>query len=249
LDESDSDSESDFEPPTSCNGDPDKLDCELDPVEGYESCRGHLGNHITVAELDGINGADRDHDGSINSTDCGVMHPEAHCISDALATIHVPRPTVPTVPQAQSALADLEKLLRPLRTSGQGQRPNGLTKSLERRLTWMEYFLRAYVDSGAWTAAANKTAMFIGRGIYISRKLREWSTAFILDRKDLLLSKYGVSWTKSRINDEDLKSELVTHLQSLGKYVMAATSIDYLTQPGVMQRYGLRKKISLATAE
>jgi len=113
----------------------------------------------------------------------------------------------------------------------------------------MEYFLRAYVDSGAWTAAANKTAMFIGQGIYISRKLREWSTAFILDHKDLPLSKYGVSWTKLRINDKDLKSELVTHFQSLGKYVTAAAIIDYLAQPGGMWRYGLRKKISLATVE
>ena len=113
----------------------------------------------------------------------------------------------------------------------------------------MEYFLQAYIDSGAWTTAANKTAMFIGRGIYISRKLREWSMAFILDRESLSLSKYGVSWTRSRINDEDLKSEIVTHLQSLGKYVMATAIIDYLAQPDVMQQHGLRKNISLATAK
>ena len=98
----------------------------------------------------------------------------------------------------------------------------------------MEYFLQAYIDSGVWTTAANKAAAFIGWGLYISRKLREWSTAFILNCEDLLLSKYGVSWTKSRINDEDLKSELVTHLQSLGRYVTATAIIDYLAQPGVM---------------
>ena len=113
----------------------------------------------------------------------------------------------------------------------------------------MEYFLRAYIDSGVWTTAANKAAAFIGRGLYISRKLREWSTAFILNHEDLPLSKYGVSWTKSRINDEDLKSELVTHLQSLGRYVTATAIIDYLVQPGVMRQYGLRKNISLATAK
>ena len=113
----------------------------------------------------------------------------------------------------------------------------------------MEYFLRAYIDSGGWTTAANKVTTFIGRGLYMSRKLREWSTAFILNREDLPLSKYGVSWTKSRINDEDLKSELVTHLQSLGKYVTATAIIDYLAKPEVMRRYGLRKNISLATAK
>ncbi|KIM53772.1 hypothetical protein SCLCIDRAFT_17850 [Scleroderma citrinum Foug A] len=67
-----------------------------------------------------------------------------------------------------------------------------------------------------------------------SMKLREWSTAFILSREDLPLSKYGVSWMKSRINDKDLKSELVTHLQLLGRYVTATAIIDYLTQPGVI---------------
>ena len=215
---------------------------------------------MSAVELDGFepfDGDDRD-DGSI-SFNCSAIDglpahlgsPETkfHHVSNSLATIHVPRPTIPMVPQAQSALVDLVELLRPSKTCGEGRRPNKLAKSLEKRLTWMEYFLRAYIDSGAWTTAANKTATFIGRGIYISRKLREWSTAFILDRESLPLSKYGVSWTRSRINDEGLKSEIVTHLQSLGKYVTATAIIDYLTQPDVMQRHGLRKNILLATAK
>jgi len=253
LEESDSDSESDSEPPT-CNVDPGG---ELDPVEGYESCQACFGNDTIVAESEGIDGDDGDN-GNINSN-CSAMDallahlesPEdkSHHASSAPAMIHIPRAMIPTVPQAQNALVDLTKLLRPPRTSGQGRRPNGLTKSLERRLSWMEYFLWAYVNSGTWTAAADKTATFLGRGIYVSRKLREWSTAFILDREDLPLSKYGVSWTKSRISDEDLKSELITHLQSLGKYVTATAIIDYLAQPDVMRRYGLRKNISLVTAE
>ncbi|KIK14399.1 hypothetical protein PISMIDRAFT_76078, partial [Pisolithus microcarpus 441] len=113
----------------------------------------------------------------------------------------------------------------------------------------MQYFLHAYVNGDTWTNAALNTAKFIGRGKYLSRKVRGWSTAFILDREDLPVSKYGGAWTKSRIHDEDLKSELLTHLQSLGKYVTATAIIDYLGQPDVAKRYRLKKAISLATAE
>ncbi|KAI5991835.1 hypothetical protein EDD15DRAFT_2117605, partial [Pisolithus albus] len=85
-------------------------------------------------------------------------------------------------------------------------------------------------------------------GKYLSWKVRGWSTAFILDCEDLPVSKYGGAWMKSRIHDEDLKLELLTHLQSLGKYVMATAIIDYLGEPDVAKRYGPKKVISLAMA-
>ena len=59
------------------------------------------------------------------------------------------------------------ELLRPSKTCREGRRPNKLAKSLEKRLTWMEYFLWAYIDSSAWTTAANKTATFIRGNIHI----------------------------------------------------------------------------------
>ncbi|KAI6099315.1 hypothetical protein EV401DRAFT_2061852 [Pisolithus croceorrhizus] len=97
------------------------------------------------------------------------------------------------------------------------------------------------MNGDTWTNAALNTAKFIG--------FRGWSTAFILDHEDLPVSKYGGAWTKSRIHDEDLKLELLTHLQSLGKYVMATAIIDYLGKPNVAKQYGLKKVISLEMAE
>ncbi|KAG1907616.1 uncharacterized protein F5891DRAFT_938725, partial [Suillus fuscotomentosus] len=113
----------------------------------------------------------------------------------------------------------------------------------------MEYFLRAFVTGTAWSAAALQTAKFIGKGTYMSRKVKEWSKSYILDRENLPLAKYGGNSTRSRIDDEDLKEELLVHLQSLGKYISATAVINYLAQPDVQQRFKLTKSISLATAQ
>ncbi|KIK72661.1 hypothetical protein PAXRUDRAFT_21729 [Paxillus rubicundulus Ve08.2h10] len=83
----------------------------------------------------------------------------------------------------------------------------------------------------------------------MSRKVREWSKEYISDCENLPLSKHGGDWTKSQIDDEDLREELLTHLQSLGKYVSASAIITYLERPEVMRRYKLSMSISLATAE
>ncbi|KIJ10549.1 hypothetical protein PAXINDRAFT_164241 [Paxillus involutus ATCC 200175] len=155
----------------------------------------------------------------------------------------------PNLDEARAALADLKILLHPNRPSGRGFKATGLTSLLEKRLTWMEYFLRAFVNGTPWSAAALQTAQFIGKGPYMSRKVRQWTKAYILDGENLPLSKCGGAWTKSRIADEDLKQELLTHLQSLGKYVAATAVIEYLQRLDVMRRYQLTKSISLVTAE
>ena len=122
LDSSDLDSEPDLECPA-WNEDPGG---ELGPIEGYESCQVHFGNYIAVVESDGSDGDNGDNGGisfDNSATDALPAHlgsPEAkfQCVSNTATTIHVPRASIPTVPQAQSALADLVKLLRPPRTSG-----------------------------------------------------------------------------------------------------------------------------------
>ncbi|KIK74553.1 hypothetical protein PAXRUDRAFT_789771, partial [Paxillus rubicundulus Ve08.2h10] len=100
-----------------------------------------------------------------------------------------------------------------------------------------------------WGPAALKTAKFVGKGPYISRKVREWSRAYISDHGNLPFIRYGGAWTKSHIRDEDLQEELLLHLQSLGKYVTASAIIIYLDHLEVQARYGLTKTISLATAQ
>ncbi|KAG1742353.1 uncharacterized protein EDB91DRAFT_1051932, partial [Suillus paluster] len=53
----------------------------------------------------------------------------------------------------------------------------------------------------------------------------------------------------SWIEDEDLKDELLVHLQSLGKYVTASAIVEHLAKPDVQHRYSLSKTVSLATAQ
>jgi hypothetical protein len=157
--------------------------------------------------------------------------------------------TPPQVESAKFALADLKNVLHPPCPSGHGFKATGLTSLIEKRLMWMEYFLCAFVNGMQWSAAALQTVQFIGKGTCMSRKVREWSKAYILDHENLPSSKYGGTWTKSRIDDEDLKEELLTHLQSLGKYVSASAIVNYLKCPDVQRRYKLTKTITLSTAE
>ncbi|KAG1775021.1 hypothetical protein EV702DRAFT_1236541 [Suillus placidus] len=110
--------------------------------------------------------------------------------------------TPPSVDEACLALNDLKRLLHPTCNSGHGYKPSGLISLLEKRLTWMEYFLRAYVSGTPWSSAALQTAKFVGKGTHMSRTVRQWSKAYIVDRGNLLLSKCSGDWTKSRINDE-----------------------------------------------
>ncbi|KIK72751.1 hypothetical protein PAXRUDRAFT_179983, partial [Paxillus rubicundulus Ve08.2h10] len=155
----------------------------------------------------------------------------------------------PSITEVQLAIRDLNLLLHPPHNRGCGYKTTALTSTLEKCLMWMLYFFRAFVNGLEWGPAALKTAKFVGKGPYISRKVREWSRAYIADRGNLPFIRYSGAWTKSRIRDEDLQEELLLHLQSLGKYVTASAIIIYLDHLEVQARYGLTKNISLATAQ
>ncbi|KAG1841565.1 hypothetical protein DFJ58DRAFT_707849 [Suillus subalutaceus] len=57
------------------------------------------------------------------------------------------------------------------------------------------------------------------------------------------------SWNVSLLDKGDLAEAIHMHLQSIGKYVRAQDIVDYLAQPNVQQKHGLKKTISLATAQ
>ncbi|KAG1759608.1 hypothetical protein EDD22DRAFT_782371 [Suillus occidentalis] len=57
------------------------------------------------------------------------------------------------------------------------------------------------------------------------------------------MNLYG-SWNVSL-----LAEAIHMHLQSIGKYVRAQDIVDYLAQPDIQQKHGLKKTISLATAQ
>ncbi|KAG1738828.1 uncharacterized protein EDB91DRAFT_1054322, partial [Suillus paluster] len=104
----------------------------------------------------------------------------------------------------------------------------------------MEYFLRAFAKGVAWSAAALQTAQFIRKGPYMSRKVWEWSKAYIQDRRNLPMSKSSREQSNSWIEDEDLKDELL---------VTASAIIEHLAKPDIQHQYNLSKTVSLATAQ
>ncbi|KAJ7586721.1 hypothetical protein C8J56DRAFT_787552, partial [Mycena floridula] len=101
---------------------------------------------------------------------------------------------------------------------------------------------------GQWTKCSIQAAVTSGKGTYAARRIRKMTRAFILDGH-LPNNPYGV-WNKSRLEtDEELKSDITTHLQSLGKYIRAMDLVHYLDLPEVKEKYGVEKTISLATAK
>jgi hypothetical protein len=172
------------------------------------------------------------------------------------------RPRIPpTVSEARAALFDLRKLLRPPRADGTGYKRPDFDTILKGRLESMEKFLWRYTDvsddgtahaknsaGGEWTQAAEETANFLCGRDRLSRNLRTWSRAYIKNRTDLPMHKYG-NHSISRINDDILATDIKIHLQSIGKYVRAQDIVDYLGRPEVQEHHGMKKTVSLATAQ
>ncbi|KAH7922696.1 hypothetical protein BV22DRAFT_1016841 [Leucogyrophana mollusca] len=86
------------------------------------------------------------------------------------------------------------------------------------------------------------------KGPWFARNLRKWAKAYIEDRDNLPVHLYGSSAT-SRIDDEGFAAEIQLHLQSIGKFIRALDIVHYLSDPEVQKRHGLKKTVSLATAQ
>ncbi|KIJ14820.1 hypothetical protein PAXINDRAFT_155912 [Paxillus involutus ATCC 200175] len=210
-----------------------------EPNEGFEGFEAHAQAVIQV-EDEPLSREVNAHEPASTAAPIPILPTLHHS-----ANFHRP----PSVEDARLAMKDINTLLHPPRSKGRGFKNTGLTAALEKRLTWMQCFLRAFTGGLSWSSAALQTAQFVGKGPYMSRKVREWSKAYIADRENLPVIKYGGAWTKSRIDDEDLKQELLLHLQMLGKYVTASAIVTFLARSDVQARYQLTKTVSLATAQ
>ncbi|KAJ3555900.1 hypothetical protein NM688_g2325 [Phlebia brevispora] len=160
----------------------------------------------------------------------------------------------PSLISAQEALADLTELLHPRRKRGGGV-PAEFEgdRVLRMRLTMMEHFLWAYVDpsrSLGWIKASVEVANSFQRKGHTARSLRTWTRAWIDDplRLDLPFDNYGI-WTSSLLQKGELATELLSHLQGIGKYVHAVDIVEYCDHPEVKAKYGLKHTVSLATAK
>lgn len=160
----------------------------------------------------------------------------------------------PDLRDAELALADLKKILRPPRKSEPGYEDPKLNMLFRERLEGMKQLLWTYIDCqsptyGQWMATSLRTSRSLGHTVHHARKLREWSRAFILDREQLPYNPYG-KWNLSVLEtDETLAQEIHLHLQGIGPYCKAMDIIDFLDTPEMRERTHFDKRISLSTAQ
>jgi hypothetical protein len=157
----------------------------------------------------------------------------------------------PTIPACQEALLDVIEILNPQRKNGIGHLTFDGDDVLRKHLEMMRMFLWMYVDQKqprTWTEACDDTVHAHQKGSHTRRRLRQWTRSFVEDCKNLPINLYG-SWNVSLLDTGDLAKDIHEHLQSVGKYVGAQDIVDYLAQSEVQQKHGLKKSISLATAQ
>lgn len=157
-------------------------------------------------------------------------------------------------------LKDINLMLRPPQNKGPGYKQCRLPLVLRTQLEWIAGFLYLYTQDkvskqnkttgaeGHWSNASLMAAATQQRGIYHARNLRAWATALISDRAALPISNNG-TLQNSRIDDEDVTTDIALHLQSRGPYITANDVVCYTAIPEVRQRLKIKKAISPATAK
>jgi len=107
----------------------------------------------------------------------------------------------PSLDEARKALADLNRLIKPLRASGRGYKECLLPLKLRTRLEWMASFLHVYIsddpkygksaNGSRWMASSLLAAHTQQKMSKHAEKLRKWTKAFICDRDALPISPTG----------------------------------------------------------
>jgi len=68
-----------------------------------------------------------------------------------------------------------------------------------------------------------------------------------VDAEDFPFNIYS-TLNKSHLDDEDLKNEILTHLQGIGKYISAQDVAWYVNRSEVKKKYSMKKGITERTA-
>jgi hypothetical protein len=98
-----------------------------------------------------------------------------------------------------------------------------------------------------FTAASIRASQGQGRKGAYAQSIRGLIRTYI-DTGDLPVDRYGW-WNVSALEDEDVASEIRLHCLRVGKYVTAADIVEFLNDPSVQARLGLRKSITVRTAQ
>jgi hypothetical protein len=157
----------------------------------------------------------------------------------------------PTVEAACKVHMKIKDILHPRQNNGKGHKDPKLDLLLRSWLEGMQRFLWTYTNINSrlynkWMAASLETAESAERGRWYARCLREWSCTFIEEDENFPFNVYG-TWNKSWLDDEDLKQELLTHLQSIGKFICAMDLVRYMDRLDVQKHHSLKKGISERT--
>lgn len=156
----------------------------------------------------------------------------------------------PKVADAQSALDDIKALLMPRKPSGKGRKTFDGDDVLRTRMEMIRMHLWTYVSGTppSWIDASFRTANAHQRGYHLARQLRGWTRDFIADRHKLPVNTRG-GWNASALDDEAMELAVSEHLQGIGKHVRALDIVEFLADPDVQKRFGLKKTIGLSTAQ
>ena len=225
---------------------------------------------LEVAEMDSFAGLYRidaatDLDGAYpdNEPDADVdAEPEGNSGFGAMHSDGYRR-QAPTIPDAQLALGDLERILYPKRQKKKGSEAEyetcqtPLDPVTRARVDDIRSFLWRYCDfdadgkprnisAGSWMQASMDIAGSETKGSWRARILRASAKSYIQTR-ELPMHDYGKR--KSRINNEELSSEIQIHLQSVGKYASAEDIVKFSKDDDVQKRYDFTKPICLTTAK
>ncbi|KAF8598608.1 hypothetical protein BDV93DRAFT_561114 [Ceratobasidium sp. AG-I] len=197
---------------------------------------------ITVARNTGVH-LDRS-SAELASDDCT----QSGCNTKEKVVIQPPLNRLPLPLEAEAVLASVNIILNAPEHSG----PGYAAKKLKRLTIWrymaiqlcLNYFLKWTMN---FTSASVQAAKGQGRTASYAQSIRGWIRTYI-NTGDLPADHYGW-WNVSTLEDEDVSASIRLHCSHVGKYVTAAHVVKFLGNPVVRKRLGLKKAITIRTAE
>lgn len=164
----------------------------------------------------------------------------------------------PSIELALSALEAILDFLYPSRRNRRGDKIAGHI-NIDRdpftriRLEGMQSMLSFYTNRlsktyGHWAASSIQAAVSHSKGLYTARVYRTLVRAYIADREILPVNPYG-SWNTTMLADENVTTDVLNFLQSLGDEITAEKLMNLLNEPEFRVRHGITKMSSLRTAQ
>lgn len=209
-------------------------------------------NDVTREELES-NNSDASDSESSDSGDSGADEILDRRIRGFQASIPARLYRAPTIDEASESTTALLQLIRTRRGTGVGWKYTSMDHFSLKRLQQMLRLFRLYTQDpdfmGKWTRASRSVAVSEGWSSHYGRDLRRWCQNFVADHQTLPRSKLCGSPASALFADEDLKMEIITQLQTCGKYFSAANLLTFINEKRTLERLGRQKLLAIRTAQ